>query len=115
MIKKLTGAIVIIIFIGILTSILLEQNRFSKDLFSSSINSKILKVEYEGRGGYKYFYKDGVFFTGDYFSMFKQTQFLVVGDSISKAPNCWTFKAYRKNKSGNYVFWREFRRNEQDR
>ena len=98
-----------IVFISVVLYINLDKYYFEKNLFESSINSKIMHVEYKGRGGYIYSYKNGSF-SGDYFSMFKRTQFLKIGDSISKPSKSWNLKTFKKDKRGKYVFYREFKK-----
>lgn len=106
--RILLRIIIVVLFIGGILYINLDKDYFEKNLFESSINSKILIVEYKGRGGYIYSYKNGSF-SGDYFSMFKRTQFLKVGDSISKPSKSWNLKSFKKDKHGKYVFYRKFK------
>lgn len=106
--RILLRIIIVAVFMSSILYINLEEYYLEKNLFESSINSKILKVEYKGRGGYIYSYKNGSF-SGDYFSMSRLTQFLKVGDSISKSSKSWNLKTFKKDKRGRYVFYREFK------
>lgn len=97
-----------IVFISVVLYINLDKYYYKKNLFESSINSKIIHVKYKGRGGYIYSCKNGSF-SGDYFSMSRLTQFLQIGDSISKPSKSWNLKTFKKDKYDRYVFYREFK------
>ncbi|WP_199137615.1 hypothetical protein [Pedobacter sp. ASV12] len=75
--------------------------------YVTPINSHIDSISFANRGGVMYYYKGGQFI-GDFFFKGRDSAFLKVGDSVSKKSKSYVLKAYRRNSSGNLVYYRTF-------
>jgi hypothetical protein len=64
-------------------------------------------VEYKGKGGYIYHFGENSF-SGDYFSMNRDTRYIHVGDSIVKVGNSATLFIYKKGRNHTYCFYKKF-------
>ena len=79
--------IIVVLVIGFVVKINLEQHLYDKRLLEESINTRIEKVEYLNRGGYKCYY-DGTYFWQDtFYHGDREEQIFLEGDSVSKAAN----------------------------
>ena len=96
-------AIVILVIWRIYSSNKSNQD-YTKRILELPINSKVIQVKYENRGGHKYFYDDTFFWSTTFLS--RNVQLLNVGDSISKEANSMTLHVYQKDEQNRYVLYK---------
>lgn len=96
--------ILLVSFFSVFGLIFVLQSLNKKNIYRKKINTRIVDVE-NHYNKLLYFYYDN----GRFFSSLDIKDTLIIGDSISKSANTFTFFVFRQNEDSSYSFYKQLK------